>query len=73
MVIYDIGIEDKFLGISVHNFSCVFEFTAVETLAVNEFIDLSDELAGPFKYRSFSSYMCGIRLLSTRGGFGNKS
>ena len=71
MFIFDFGAKDKFLGIVVQHFSCVFEFTAVEPLAVNEFTDFCDELAGPFESHTFDSYMCEIRLLCACEGFRN--
>ena len=54
------------------HFSFVFEFTAAEPLAVYDFPDLCDELAGPFGLRSFASYMCEIILLCTCKGFRNE-
>ena len=35
----------------------MIEFTAVETLAINEFSDLCDELAGQFESRFFAFYV----------------
>ena len=49
MFINDFFIEDKLISIIVQHFSCVFMFTMVEPLAVNEFTDLCDELASPFE------------------------
>ena len=69
MFICDFGVEDKLLGIIVQMSSFVFEFTAVEPLAVNEFPDLCDELDGPFEYRPFASHMREICLLYTYLGF----
>ena len=65
MFICDFGVEHQFLSIIVYPLSRVFEFSTVESLAVNEFPGLCDELAGPFESRSFASYMCEIFLLCT--------
>ena len=73
MFICDFGVDDKFLGIALHCFSCMFEFTVVYPLAVNEFPDLCDELAGSFESRSFASYMCEIFVLCTYEGFTNET
>ena len=47
MFICDFGVKDNFLSVITQRFSCVIDFTAVDPLAVNEFPDLCDELAGP--------------------------
>ena len=69
MFICDFGIEDQFLGVIIQRFSCVLEFTTVEPLAVNECLDLCDELAGPFESPFFASYLSEILLLCTCKGF----
>ena len=53
MLVWYFGIEYQFLGVIIQPLSCVFEFTAVESLAIDEFTDLCDELAGPFESRFF--------------------
>ena len=63
MFICDFGVEDKFLGIIAQRFSRVFEFTAMDPLAITKFPDLFDELACPFDPSSFDSYMCEIHFL----------
>ena len=63
--VYDFGVDDQFLGVITHRLSCVLKFTAVEPLAVYEFTDLCDELAGPFESRFFASYVSEIRFLCT--------
>ena len=45
----DFGVNDQFLGVIIHCFYCVIEFTAVEPFSINEFTDLCDELAGSFE------------------------
>ena len=71
--IFDLGVEDQFPGVIIQRFSCVVEFTVVYPLAVNEFPDLCDELAGSFESRSFASYMCEIFVLCTYEGFRNET
>ena len=70
--ICDFGFEDKLLGIIVQSLSCVFEFNVVKPLAINEFSDFCDELAGPFESCSFASYMCEMHLLCKCEGYRNK-
>ena len=53
MFIYDFGVEDHFLDVTVQRFSCMIDFTTVDTLDVDNFPDLYDELAGPIEYRFF--------------------
>ena len=48
MFVCDIGVEDQFLGIIGHRFSCVLEFIDVEPLSMGESPDLCDELTVPF-------------------------
>ena len=55
--ICDISVKYQFFGVIIQSFSCVIEFTAVETLAINEFSDLCDELAGQFESRFFAFYV----------------
>ena len=57
MSICDFGVKDQFLSIIVQIFSCVFEFDVMGPLAINEFPDLCDDLAGLFESRYFASYM----------------
>ena len=49
MLICDFGVKDRFVGVIIQRFSLLLEFTVVETLAVNEFLDSCDELVGPFE------------------------
>ena len=71
--ICDVNVEDQLLGIIIQCFSCMFEFTVVYPLAVNEFPYFCDELAGSFESRSFASYMCEIFVLCTYEGFRNET
>ena len=48
----------------------MIKFTVVEPLAVNDFPDLCDELAGSFESHFFASCVSEIRLLCTCEGFG---
>ena len=73
LFIYDLGVEDQLLGVIIQRFSCVLEFTAVETVDVNEFPDFCDELSGPFECRFFASYVSEIRLLCICEGFWNET
>ena len=41
-------VKDHFIGVVCQSFSCVLDFTAVETLAENEFPDFCYELASSF-------------------------
>ena len=61
--ICDFGIEDQFLGVIIQRFYSVIGFTTVDPLAVNEFPDLCDELAGSFESSFFASYVSEINLL----------
>ena len=67
------SLVEIFLGIFVHHFPCVFEFTLIETLTVNEFPDFYDDLAGPSESCYFDSYMCEISLLCMYKGLRNKN
>ena len=65
MFICDFYVKDQFLGVIIQRFSCVLEFTAVDTLSVNEFIYLWDEFACPFESRflipMWVKYACCVR------------
>ena len=63
MFVCDFGVKDQFFGVIIQRFSCVLEFTAVETLALKEFPYLCDELADQFESRIFASYVSKIHLL----------
>ena len=73
MFICDFVLKDKFLGIVVHRFSCVFEFTVVDLLDVKEFLALCDVLARSFESCYFDSHMCKLLLLCSCKGFGNET
>ena len=49
MLICDFGVKYQFLGVIIQHLSCMLEFTAVDPLAINEFLDLCAELDGPFE------------------------
>ena len=50
----------------------MFLFTVMETLAVNKFPDLCDELAVSFEPCYFASYVCETRLLCMCERFRNE-
>ena len=56
MFIYDFGVKDHFLDVTVQQFSCMIDFTAVDPLVVDNFTDLYDELAVPIESRFF--FLC---------------
>ena len=72
VLICDFGVKDYFLGNFIQKFSYVFEFTESTPLAIDEFLDLCDELAGPFESR-FSSHVSDICLLYKFKGFGDET
>ena len=49
MLICDFGVKYQFLVVIIQHLSCMLEFTAVDPLAINEFLDLCAELDGPFE------------------------
>ena len=51
----------------------MLEFTTVDPLAANKFPDLCDELAGPFEFHFFASYVSEIHLLCKYEGFENET
>ena len=51
LFICDFGVRDQFLGVFVHHFYRVLEFTVVDPFFIDEFPDFCDELAGPFLSR----------------------
>ena len=51
MFVCDFCVNDHFLGVIFQHFSCVVDITAVYPFSLDEFIDLCDELAGPFESR----------------------
>ena len=65
LLAYNFRVDNQFLGVIVQYLSNVLEFTVVDPLAIDEFTDLCDELAGPFESRSFDSDVSEISLLCT--------
>ena len=44
----DFGSGDHFVGMISQRLSLVIDFSVMDPLAVDEFLDLCDELVGPF-------------------------